>query len=103
RNDRKKADIGFPSEADDSIDSLAKRSNFPLSHLQMMAWKACQGCVVSMLSLNISGAFPSVSHERLLWVLCMKGFPPWVLWYIEASTNLADQGCHRPRPVAKSR
>src|SRR5436190_12052003 len=37
-----------------------------------------------MLSLNISGAFPSVSHERLLWVLHTKGFPLWVLQYIEA-------------------
>ena len=48
------------------------------------AWKACPGCVVSMLSLDISGAFPSVSHERLLWVLRTKGFPTWVLQYVEA-------------------
>ena len=40
------------------------------------AWKARPGCIVSMLSLDISGAFPSVSHERLLWVLRIKGFPP---------------------------
>src|SRR5438045_3904320 len=48
------------------------------------AWKAHQGCVVTMLSLDISGAFPSISHERLLWLLHTKGFPPWVLRYVEA-------------------
>jgi hypothetical protein len=37
-----------------------------------------------MLSLDIGGAFPCLSHERLLWVLRTKGYPPWVLRFITA-------------------
>ena len=47
------------------------------------AWKAQSGCVVSMLSLDISGAFPNTSHERLCWVLERKGFPPWVVHFVQ--------------------
>jgi hypothetical protein len=47
------------------------------------AWKARPGCVVSMLSLDISGAFPNTSHERLNWVLKQKGFPRWVTRFVE--------------------
>jgi hypothetical protein len=47
------------------------------------AWKARPGCVVSMLSLDISGAFPNTSHERLKWVLKQKGFPRWVTRFVE--------------------
>jgi len=46
------------------------------------AWKARPGCVVSMLSLDISGAFPNTSHERLEWVLKQKGFPYWVTRFV---------------------
>ena len=33
------------------------------------AWGSRNGCMVSMLSLDISGAFDHVSKERLLWIL----------------------------------
>ncbi len=39
------------------------------------AWRARPGCVVSMLSLDLGGAFDNVSHERLLWILRNTGFP----------------------------
>ena len=47
------------------------------------AWEARPGCVVSMLSLDISAAFPNTSHERLTWVLKQKGLPLWVTRFIE--------------------
>jgi hypothetical protein len=31
-----------------------------------------------MLSLDLSGAFDNVSHERLLWKLREKGSPEWL-------------------------
>ena len=39
------------------------------------AWKAKSGCSVSMLSLDLAGAFDMVSHSRLLDVLTRKGLP----------------------------
>ena len=38
------------------------------------AWAAKPGSVVSMLSLDLAGAFDNVSHERLLAILRKKGF-----------------------------
>ena len=35
-----------------------------------------------MLSLDISGAFDNVSHDRLIWVLRKKGFPSWILRFV---------------------
>ena len=57
------------------------------------AWKGKRknGNVVSMLSLDISGAFPNTSHERLLYILRRKGFPEWVVQvtkgFIEGQTT----------------
>jgi len=48
------------------------------------AWRARPGCVVSMLSLDISGAYDHVSHERLLWTLSKKGMPQWVVNIIQS-------------------
>ena len=42
------------------------------------AWKAQPGCAVSMLSLDLSGAFDNVPHDRLLDILKRKGFPDWI-------------------------
>ena len=39
------------------------------------AWAMRKDFVVSMLSLNISGAYDNVPHERLLYILRAKGFP----------------------------
>ena len=40
-----------------------------LSSCMETAWKAQYGCVVSMLSLDLAGAFDNVSHGRLLHIL----------------------------------
>ena len=46
------------------------------------AWRARPGSVVSMLSLDIAGAYDHVSHERLLAILKKKGFPEWFIGVI---------------------
>lgn len=48
------------------------------------AWRARPGCVVSMLSLDLGGAFDNVSHERLLWILRNAGFPQWIIQFIQS-------------------
>jgi len=48
------------------------------------AWRARPRCVVSMLSLDLGGAFDNVSHERLLWVLRNAGFPQWTIQFIQS-------------------
>ena len=37
-----------------------------------------------MLSLDLSGAFDNVSHERLLWILRNKGLPDWIIKFVQA-------------------
>jgi hypothetical protein len=62
----------------------ARKQRSTLSALEILAdsvqtaWKARKGCVVSMLSLDLSGAFDNVSQERLLWILRHKGYPLWI-------------------------
>src|SRR5271170_3842485 len=57
------------------------------------AWKGKRknGNVVSMLSLDISGAYPNTLYERLLYILQQKGFPEWVVQvtkgFIEGQTT----------------
>jgi len=48
------------------------------------AWGQGNNKVVSMLCLDISGAFDKVSHERLLYILQCKGFPQWTRNFIES-------------------
>lgn len=48
------------------------------------AWKARPGCVVSMLSLDIAGAFDNVPHSKLLDILAKKGFPKWLVDTVES-------------------
>src|SRR5947207_16022025 len=38
---------------------------------------------VSILSLDISGAYDHVSTERLLWILKRKGLPEWIIKYVQ--------------------
>ena len=47
------------------------------------AWSSRKGCIVSMLSLDISGAYDHVSTERLLWILQRKGLPEWIIKYVK--------------------
>jgi reverse transcriptase-like protein/retrotransposon-encoded endonuclease len=48
------------------------------------AWQARPGCIVSMLSLDLAGAFDHVSHERLLGILRKKAFPEWLVKLIQS-------------------
>jgi len=43
------------------------------------AWSARPGSVVSMLSLDLVGAFNNVPHNRLLEILKKKGLPQWLV------------------------
>ena len=43
------------------------------------AWRARPGCVASMLSLDLAGAFDNVPHERLIAILREKRIPPWLV------------------------
>lgn len=45
-------------------------------------WKARRGGILSMLCLDIKGAFDNVSHERLLWILRKKGLPDWIVSFV---------------------
>jgi hypothetical protein len=46
-----------------------------------IAWKGKRknGNIVSMLSLDISSAYPNTSYKRLLYILQQKGFLEWVV------------------------
>jgi hypothetical protein len=63
----------------------ARRGRSTLSAIGLLtacveaAWKARPGCTVSMLSLDIAGAFDNVPHARLLQILKAKGFPDWLV------------------------
>ena len=46
------------------------------------AWAAKPGSVVSMLSLDLAGAYNNVSHHRLLDILRRKGFPRWLVMMV---------------------
>jgi hypothetical protein len=48
------------------------------------AWSARPGCIVSMLSLDLAGAFDNVSHDRLLAILQAKGFPDWIVQIVRS-------------------
>ena len=67
----------------------ARKKRSTLSALELLtgsiqtAW-AAKKKVVSVLGLDIAGAFDNVSHERLLWVLAKKGFPEWVVQMVES-------------------
>ena len=40
--------------------------------------------MVSVLGLDLAGAFDNVSHERLLWVLRKMGFPEWIVQMVRS-------------------
>ncbi len=67
-----------------------RRKRSTLSALDLLtssiqtAWNSKRGCVVLMLSLDISGAYDHVSTKRLLWILRNKGFPEWIIKYVQS-------------------
>jgi retron-type reverse transcriptase len=81
----------------------ARKQRSTLSALELLtgcvqtAWRARPGCVVSMLSLDLGGAFDNVSHDRLLWIMRTKGYPAWIIQAIynflkERRTKIAIPG-----------
>jgi len=70
-----------------------RRQRFTLTALELLTscvntvWKTKPGCVVSMLSLNLGGTFDNVSHERLLHIMQIAGFPPWIIHAIDCFLN----------------
>ena len=66
-----------------------KRSTFStlklIDETVRTAWKGKRknGNVVSILSLDISGAYPNTSYKRLLYILQQKGFLEWVVQVIK--------------------
>ena len=48
-----------------------------LTNCIQSAWQAKPGCVVSMLSLDLTGAFDNVPSDRLNHALTRKGIPQW--------------------------
>jgi len=71
----------------------ARRQRSTLTVLELLTscvntvWKAKPECVVSMLSLDLGGAFDNVSHERLLHIMWIAGFPPWIIHAIGCFLN----------------
>ncbi len=66
----------------------ARRGRSSISAIELLrtcvqtAWRARPGCVVSMLSLDLSGAFDNVSHGRLLHIIKKAGLPPWIVQFV---------------------
>ena len=61
------------------------------------AWRARPGSVVSLLSLDLAGAFDNVPHQTLLATLKRKGLPRWLVKILESfltgrRTRLAFEG-----------
>jgi hypothetical protein len=61
----------------------ARKKRSTLSALELLtgliqtAWKA-KKAIISVLGLDLAGAFNNVSHDRLLWVLRKMGYPEWI-------------------------
>jgi Reverse transcriptase (RNA-dependent DNA polymerase) len=51
--------------------------------VQYTAWAHDPKCIVSMLSLDLSGAFDKVSHARLLWIFRKKRLPEWTIGFVQ--------------------
>jgi len=67
----------------------ARKQRSTISALKLLtscvntAWKAQPGCIVSMLSLDLGGAFANVSRERLLHIMQRAEFPSWIIQAIQ--------------------
>jgi hypothetical protein len=88
----------------------ARKNRSTLSALTLLAatiksaWAMRRDFVVSMLSLDISGAYDNVPHERLLYILRAKGFPEWIVKFVQGftgqkETSLVFSGYQSP-PIA---
>ena len=64
-----------------------------LTSMVRTIWREQKGQVASLLSLDISGAFDTVVHERLVAIIRRLGFPDWLQNWVrsfltERSTTL---------------
>ncbi len=71
----------------------ARKNRSTLSALTLLtstiktAWAIQKDFIVSMLSLDISGTYDNIPHERLLHILRTKGFPEWIIQFIQGFTG----------------
>jgi hypothetical protein len=68
-----------------------------ISSCVQTAWRAKPGSTVSMLSLDLAGAYDNVPHHRLIGILHKKGIPEWLIRVIasflrERRTRIAYPG-----------
>jgi len=67
----------------------ARKRRSTLSAIELLigciqiAWKTKKFKVVTLLSLDLAGAFDNVSHTRLLHILFKKNVPRWIIRYVE--------------------
>ena len=99
----------------------ARRKRSTLTAMELIdetirtAWKyrSSRSNIVSMLSLDISGAYPNTSHPRLLYILRQCGYPEWLVSTIahflaDRSTTLSAglsqcvRACRRGPPYRRS-
>lgn len=63
----------------------ARRNRSTISAVQLLqgsiesAWHADKKCIISVLGLDIKGAFDNMPHEILLNILRKKGYPEWLV------------------------
>ena len=55
-----------------------------ITELTRAAWHTDPRNIVSILSLDLAGAFDNVAHERLLETVLKKGLPLWIYAIIKA-------------------
>ena len=71
----------------------ARKNCLTLSALTLLAatikstWAMRRDFVVLMLSLDISGAYDNVPYKRLLHILRVKGFPEWIIQFVQGFTG----------------
>ena len=76
-----------------------------ISELARAAWHADPRNVVSILSLDLTGAFDNVSHDRLLETILKKGLPLWIHDIVKAflkgrtTSLLFDSQTSQPFPT----
>lgn len=86
----------------------ARQQRSTLSELELLTgtiktvWAATKP-VVSVLALDLAGAFDNVSDETLPWVLRCKGFPEWVVNYCTSSPSLRTGRSESASPANGSR
>src|SRR5271169_96863 len=55
-----------------------------LTSMVQTIWREGKDQVASLLSLDISGAFPTVNHTRLVATIRRLGFPSWLQQWVKS-------------------